>query len=208
MGFFDDLEVPSPEPDAEDLEQAEWLEAPRGWLGGTVAMELLVARNDDAAVYVTNIAAYPAGFQFALHAYIRHGTRARGVLAAMASNDPWGSDEPIDLLRYGLEFSDGRKATTFHRWDAGSTHLSVGAVAGETPGPDPNTEALLNVSGGHGSLVHAEEHCWVWPLPPAGPLAFVCEWTELGIEESRAEMDCELIREAASRARPIWPSDG
>jgi hypothetical protein len=205
MGFFDEFTRPPPELSEEDLDQPEWSDRPRGWLGGTVALELLVARSDDAAVYVTSISAYPVGFAFSLHAYIRHGTRAHGVLAAMASHDPWGSDEPADLLRHGLEFSDGRKASTFHEWDAGGTYATMGAVAGEAPGPDPGKVAVLSVRGGHGSMVHAEEECWVWPLPPPVPLAFVCEWPELGISESRAEIQAELIREAAQRATEIWP---
>jgi hypothetical protein len=50
------------------------------------------------------------------------------------------------------------------------------------------------------------EH-WVWPLPPAGPFAFVCEWPSRGIAESRAEIDAGLILEAAGRAVTLWPDD-
>jgi hypothetical protein len=47
----------------------------------------------------------------------------------------------------------------------------------------------------------------VWPLPPAGPLAFVCEWPGRGIAESRMEPDARLILEAAGRAVTLWPDD-
>jgi hypothetical protein len=48
---------------------------------------------------------------------------------------------------------------------------------------------------------------WVWPLPPPGPVTFVCEWPAHGIGESRADVDARLIREAAVRAVPLWPDD-
>jgi hypothetical protein len=50
------------------------------------------------------------------------------------------------------------------------------------------------------------EH-WVWPLPPAGPFAFVCEWPGRGIAESRAEIDAGMILEAAGRALTFWSDD-
>src|SRR5256885_6760927 len=49
---------------------------------------------------------------------------------------------------------------------------------------------------------------WVWPLPPPGPVAFVCEWPAFGIPESRAELHARLILDAAARAVELWPEDG
>jgi hypothetical protein len=48
---------------------------------------------------------------------------------------------------------------------------------------------------------------WVWPLPPAGPVTFICQWSALGIEESRGEIDARLILDAAGRAVQLWPQD-
>jgi hypothetical protein len=39
------------------------------------------------------------------------------------------------------------------------------------------------------------EH-WVWPLPPAGPFALVCEWPSRGIGETRVEIDAGVILES------------
>jgi hypothetical protein len=47
----------------------------------------------------------------------------------------------------------------------------------------------------------------VRPLPPAGPLAFVCEWAALGIPEKRTELDAQLILDAATRSVRTWPQD-
>jgi hypothetical protein len=48
---------------------------------------------------------------------------------------------------------------------------------------------------------------WVWPLPPPGPVEFVCEWPLHGIAESRGALDAQLIVDAAARAIPLWPDD-
>ena len=44
-----------------------------------------------------------------------------------------------------------------------------------------------------------------WPL--AGPLEFVCEWPTFGIAETRADIDAQLILDAAQRSIRLWPED-
>jgi len=46
---------------------------------------------------------------------------------------------------------------------------------------------------------------WLWPLPPPGPLAFVCEWPKKGIGERRVDIDASVVLDAAARAEPLWP---
>jgi len=48
---------------------------------------------------------------------------------------------------------------------------------------------------------------WVWPLPPEGPLAFVCEWPIADISETRTEIDSALLRDAAGDAVTVWPEN-
>ena len=43
-------------------------------------------------------------------------------------------------------------------------------------------------------------------LPPPGPLEFGCEWPELGIAETRASIDAQLILDAAPHSIQVWPS--
>ena len=49
---------------------------------------------------------------------------------------------------------------------------------------------------------------WAWPLPPAGPIEFVCEWPVFGVPETRATLDAQLILDAAGRSTQLWPEDG
>jgi hypothetical protein len=63
----------------------------------------------------------------------------------------------------------------------------------------------LGGGGGGGRWSHAN---WVWPLPPPGPLTFVCEWPGLDIPLTRVAMDAERIRDAGGRAELLWPDAG
>jgi hypothetical protein len=54
-------------------------------------------------------------------------------------------------------------------------------------------------------MFHRSRTYWVWPLPPAGPMTFVCEWTAFGIRETRTEVDTKLILDAAAQSIKLWP---
>lgn len=64
----------------------------------------------------------------------------------------------------------------------------------------------MDRGGGGGGRFYSEDY-WVWPLPPPGPLAFVCEWPAYGIGLSRVEVEAERVRAAAADALAIWPED-
>ena len=98
-----------------------------------------------------------------------------------------------ELLRFGVQFADGRKATNLDR-------------RAHDPDQEPDRPVLNQHGGGGGGLAWDMEH-WVWPLPPPGPFTFVCEWPARGIAESGAEIDAGSILEAAGRAVTFWPDD-
>jgi hypothetical protein len=98
------------------------------------------------------------------------------------------------VLRFGVGFADGRKATNLERhrdFEGGPT-------------PDPPALRLRRWEGY--DLLSQEVDAWVWGLPPPGPLAFVCEWPARHIPESRTEVDAGLVLEAAGRATALWPA--
>ena len=43
------------------------------------------------------------------------------------------------------------------------------------------------------------------PLPPPGPVTFAVEWPAMGIEETLHEIEGQLFRDTAERARRIFP---
>jgi hypothetical protein len=151
-----------------------------------VPVELLLARTQDNAVVLTAILAYPTGVGFTLSVRVRRGIPRR----RRRFHDQFGEAG----LRFGVEFADGRKATNLDRYPPNF----------EAEEPDPPALTRTHSVGGDGRW---SSHHWLWGLPPAGPLVFVCAWPARQIEESRVQIDAGLVLEAAERAVPIWPED-
>jgi hypothetical protein len=116
-GTFQGMEedfFPSPPPPREPESRPpspEWMGPPYGVLPGAVALEVVVAQNKQAAVYIGRCAAYRTGLDFELH-----------VLAAASAGDlepslngiyqrPGGGSTYEEMLRFGVAFADGRKAS-------------------------------------------------------------------------------------------------
>ena len=183
MSFFEDMPAPQPEPRIHhpwDLPDAE--------LPGVVHIDTLpLGRTGRAAVAVTGISAYSTGFEIFLTARFRPGSEG-------TEQPPPGPPDPRAIrrsLRFGLQLSDGRKV--------------LGEHGGPGPGADsaPGGPILRQFMGGGGprSLI---TRWWAWPLPPAGPLEFVCEWSALDIPETRDSIDAQLILDAAARSIQLW----
>lgn len=69
------------------------------------------------------------------------------------------------------------------------------------------TAARFRAEGERGGPRSSFWRWWAWPLPPPGPLEFVCEWPPFGIPETRAGLDGQLILDAAARSIRLWPED-
>jgi hypothetical protein len=199
VGFFDDLKPP-PGPPEPEPETPEWLSAPDGWIGAVVPVLELLGRSDEAATCISRIVAYPVGFEVTLDAFTRSLSRAY----AFDAMEDWHEEHPPpQLLRYGVEFADGRKASNVGGMFGGTVYAMS---ATDEPALDPSKDISLVPGGGHGGGRHSRQELWVWPLPPPGPVAFVCEWPQYGIQETRVSVEATLIREAAERAEEIWPA--
>jgi hypothetical protein len=198
MSFFDDVErVPEP-PEEQAWIQQEWMGPPDDMIGGVVGLELRVGRSEKAAVYLTALVAYPTGMSLTAEVVTKRVVDPQ-VFAMLHPRRHRTSDGEPDpqLLRIGLSFADQRKATNL-----GGRPL--GAFGPNADAPNPQSDLLLIPGGGSGGAHYSRQDYWVWPLPPPGPVTFVCEWPALSIGESSAELDGALIRTAAERARAVW----
>jgi hypothetical protein len=157
-----------------------------------------LARSEVAAVYVSRLSAYPTGVEFDLM-----------TIAAPEEDDEaldpmlfgphrhhmhrrsGGPEIPDEMLRFGVEFADGRRATN----TGGGSFPPRDA---EPPGP------VLHPDGGGGGGGRWHQVMFLWPLPPPGRLALVCEWPAAGIPLTRTEIDTDAIHEAAQRAQVIF----
>lgn len=186
MGFFDELPAVEPEPPAP---HRPW-DPPQAELPGIVPIQTLtVGRADRAAVAVTGISAFAEGFEVFVTARVRPAGAA-GDREAMPDRGAARRS-----FRFGLLLSDGSKV--------------IGEHGGHGPADDtqPSGPVLRTFMFGAGLRSHFSRW-WAWPLPPAGPLEFVCEWPAQGIAETRAVIDAQLILDAAGRSTRLWPENG
>jgi len=165
-------------------------------LPGVVPVELVLAQNDKAAVCISRLAAYSTGFEFDLITMMAPGQDDLDLDPMifrrhhLAHRRRGQGEIPEELLRIGVQFSDGSKATN---------------TGGHGYDQDPPPGPVIHEHGGGGGGGSWRQTYWIWPLPPAGPLSFVCEWPAAGIELSRAEIDAQTILDAADRAQVLFP---
>jgi hypothetical protein len=189
-GFF---EPPPPPPEPEpEYHPPPWIAPPANVLGSVVPLQLLLARTSEVAVGVAGATAYPTGLDLTVL------VRRRGKGRTALEEPPFGfrpaRDEiPAEVLRFGVQFADGRKATSLGGFPR--------PLQQEPPHP------VLTPHGGGGGGGRWDFGFWLYPLPPAGPIAFVCEWPSEGIGIVRQEIDAEVIREAAKRAQVLWEDE-
>jgi hypothetical protein len=59
------------------------------------------------------------------------------------------------------------------------------AVIGGRPRGNAEPTGPILVPRGGATSHYQHSRWWAWPLPPTGPLEFVCQWPMLGIGETR-----------------------
>ncbi|MCW2976062.1 MAG: hypothetical protein JWM06_1343 [Actinomycetia bacterium] len=192
MSFF---EPPPPREPLVVRREPEWLGPPDNVLPYPFPLSLILAREARVAVQLHSGRAYRNGFEFALTLRRREERLGIGGNPFQAWHDVQDTGViPEEALRLGVEFSDGAKATVFDGYRFFATE--------ERP-----TGPVLIQRGGSGGMRTWELGFWVWPLPPAGTLAFVAEWPSEQVALTRVEIDANLIREAAAKAEELWPDD-
>jgi hypothetical protein len=164
---------------------------------GMAPVAAILARTEETVVAVTGIRAYPTGFGFTLNLRLRNlDPRQRlGFWPFPEFGHHRGRERPDNVLRLTIKFADDRSVST----------LDAPTVGSEAPDP---AQPMLSSGPGTGMAVSGSfRDRWVWdmdyrvrPLPPPGPLAFICVWPERGIPSSRLEVDGAAIREAAGAA--------
>jgi hypothetical protein len=159
-------------------------------LPGVAALELVLASNERAAVYIGRCSVYPSGFELELRVFVQAGADELDPSHNGVYHRPGRGSTYEEMLRFGIAFSDGRKVTN---------------VGGRAPGPGEPSDPVLWGMGGGGGGGRWHQDFWVWPLPPPGPVGFVCEWPAAGIPLSRQEVEAQLLLDAAARARRLFP---
>jgi len=190
-GEFFEPPPPPAEPPSRATPIPPWFGPPSGSLPGVVGLELVLARTPALAVCVTRVSAYATGFELDV---LTFGSSEAGEELDhpffMRRRGPRGARDE-GSLRFGVQFSDGGKATNM----GGPRPLRFEE---QPQGP------VLTGHGGGGGGSRWSQQFWVWPLPPPGQLALVCEWPAVSIPLTRHEIDAQLILDAAGRAQEIF----
>lgn len=187
-------EEPSPPP--QRYRRPAWQGPPPATIPAVLPVERVLAQTADVAVTIAALHVYPAGLELELVTFARpdadeatgdgfdpmlfHHHRPRGEL----------SD---DVLRIGVQFADGRKATNL--------------TPGWSPSPPEDGGLVLRPGGGGGGGDRYSQSFWLWPLPAEGPVTIVCEWPARGIPVTRSDIDGDAVRAAAGRAQVVFPDD-
>ncbi len=215
VSFFEPPATPPPRPEPPDLPQRRaWWGAPENELGGPVPLRLVLARTDRVVIAVLGAVAFSAGIEFTLAVRRRLAATATAEdIDQFYEGDPFHPpfghprmrmrrlpELPEDVLRFGVQFSTGQKATTtggMRPWD----FREEDEEEREPEGP------ILMEQGGSGGGGHYDQDFWLWPLPPAGPFTFVVEWPSEQIELTRQEVDAALFLDASTQSERLWPGE-
>jgi hypothetical protein len=195
VSFF---EPPRPPPELPEqaFERKPWWGAPTNELGVSTGLRLVLARTDDVVIALIDVIAYSEGVEFTLSVLRRSPAAEPGPFdhpfGMFMPGRKAGEELPRDLLRFGVQFADGRKATT----TGGPAMLEDS---------DPPASPVLSQSSGGGGGARWDQSFWLWPLPTPGPVSFVVEWLSEGIELTRHELDAAPIIDASRGSETLWP---
>ncbi|HEX3787922.1 MAG TPA: hypothetical protein VHW44_08675 [Pseudonocardiaceae bacterium] len=188
MGFFDGA-TDDPRAATRPQEQRAVpgrVEPPEGWVLPTVLPWVRVlGQSDHARIALVGLRCWPEGVSLDLHVLRRFAPpTSRAGLGFPPDQDDWP-------FRFGLRFSDGRRAI----------------APGRAParGAADQDAVSLRPRGATGSPFHRHYDFHLWPLPPKGRLILVVEWPAEKIRETYTELDAGEIRSAAARAVVVWP---
>jgi hypothetical protein len=184
---------PPPPPQPPEHRPPAWTGPPDNELGIALPIQVELARSDSLALAILRLVAFSTGFSFTFA--IRRRVAVRQHETALPPFHPGGMTQP-DALRLGIEFANGAKATTLDR------HPGMPRNVDDMP-----TGPLLMRRGGGGGGRSWNNEMWVWPLPPPGVVAFVCDWQVEGIPLTRREIDAQAILDAATQAEELWPDE-
>jgi hypothetical protein len=188
MSFFDgtfvEAEFAPPEP-----RRRRWRGDSNDTLGIPVPFADFLVHNDDLAIMVTGLVAFPAGFLVNIVSISRF-ERPKGPVHMIGHGAGARPRDAERGLRFGMAFSDGTKLPAHLLRPAG------------TPG-----QPMLQPRGGRGGGRRFAQGYWCQPLPPPGPVRFVCRWLDQGIEEVALVLEARDILDAAAHATTIWPDD-
>jgi hypothetical protein len=142
-------------------------------------------RSEHTAIAITGVWAYSNGFEFFVTRLIRPD--APGFDEDPAPGAPGDILAERQSFQVSLLLADGSKV-----------------IRGRSDGDAKPAGPILRSRGGGGSSHRVVLRWWAWPMPPSGPLVFICPF---GTGETRVSMDAQLILDASQHSVRVWAED-
>ncbi|MFI7700406.1 hypothetical protein [Nonomuraea sp. NPDC049480] len=177
-------------------------------MGAVMVSGLVVARNPNVAITLPTIQAFSNGCLMNVDIVMKRRTLSpddfQALQLSVYPHMVTGASSgrlPDNLLRFGVRFADGTKATTIgQRFDR--TEIP------QDPPPGPRLSWLfggMSMRSGDEDAGVVSVDLWLWPSPPRETFELGVEWPAGGIELSIVELDGAAIASAAQRSVPYWP---
>jgi len=209
--FFQDYSVPAPppRPRTPQFTPPPWAGAPRYELPAVIPVSRFIYKSPTLVMALETIKVYSTGCVFEMSWILRRtdqdDRRWSEFNHAFHRPAPHLHDGDISadsVLLFGMQFPDGTKASTSSLAMYGRSTL----MDHEPDGPVFDFRPM----GGNGGEddMSATGRLWLWPLPPAGDLRLVAQWTDMGMSENSIVLDGAQLREAAAGAQKYWEQQG
>lgn len=209
MAFFEPPPAPpEPQPLPSRPRRPAWVGPPEDVLPAAVPLDQFAYHTANLVVALYRAEVYGEGCSFHL-GVVRRRTqeswqRWQALHQAMSPHGgeaqrAAGEQLPDELVRYGVQYADGSKATTLD-----PSSRSPWRDDAEPPSP-PVLKRTEEGSSGDVDQLEYSETLWLWPLPSAEPFDLVMEWPAIGIPFTRVPLDGSGFHQAAERVRPFWP---
>ncbi|MFI6321587.1 hypothetical protein ACIBG8_28910 [Nonomuraea sp. NPDC050556] len=186
-----------------------WSAPPAEEMGAVMVGGMTLARTPNVAITLPTIHAFSTGCLINVDIVTRRQTLSTDDFQALQLSvfphmiTGVRADQPLpdQLLRFGVRFADGAKATTVgQRLDR--------AQLPQDPPPGPQLSLLLpgmSMRSGDEDAGVMTMGLWLWPSPPRESFELAVEWPVGGIQLSIVELDGAAIAAAAQQAVPYWP---
>jgi hypothetical protein len=153
-------------------------------------VRLLLAKTEKLAIALIDVVAYTTGFTLRLAIRLHHDADVFDPHELMRQLHGRSGGTGEEGLRFGVEFADGRKATSLD--------------LRRRPSDEPPEISLRSQGGGGGGGRGWQTGFWVHPLPPPGAITVALAWPARGIAEQTYSVDAAPIIEAAANSTVLW----
>lgn len=209
MTFFQDysIPVPPPRPRTPRFTPPPWTAPPRYELPAILPVGQFLHKSPTFVMAAEAVKVYSTGCIIDLNWILRRTdqedrkwSEINAVFHRPAPQMREGGISADSILLFGVQFPDGTKASS-----------SSLAMYGHRPmDQEPSSPVFeYRPKGGNGGEddMSANAALWLWPLPPAGDLRLVAQWTDMGMPESSITLNGVQLREAAAGVQNYWPEE-